>query len=210
MTSLGSPAQPAKPGVGAEFRRLLIACAFVLGTGSFVALAGPLLVGAFVDYVPVVPIALMTVVAVGLLGGIAVFAACRRWWSMILGLGCGTAAGFAAALIGQAMIWVPAQGSLAWGLRPFDSDRWSEASTRWDGYNPRGKMVSALMMSPSVRRGTRAQVIDRLGAPDCPGTPAHEDAWSIGYWSGLQIDPDCLHVAYNDAGRVDALRVKHH
>ena len=193
----------------AAFVRLIVALAFVTGSTAFVGLVVPIVVGVATDYVPVLPVAVVLVLALGFAGGIAAaIGAARTWWTFLLGLGLGTFAGMLAAVAAQAVLFFSLQGTLTWGVRPFDADTWREATTDEIGYNPRGKMVATLLMTGKLHGADRSDVADLLGAPDC-GTDDGEDAWHIGLWSGLQFQPDCLHVAYDD-GTVTAITTRRH
>lgn len=206
---------PTQPGRDA-FVRLIVALAFVTGSTAFVGLAVPIVVGLATDYVPVLPVAVVLVLALAFAGGIAAaIGAARTWWSFFLGLFLGTVAGLVAAALGQLILLTSLQGSLTWGVRPFDAQTWREAVTDDLGYNPRGKMVATLMLSRELEGASRSEVSDLLGAPDC-GSTDDEDRWHIGLWSGLQLTPDCLHVAFDgtpgagDEAEVTALTVRRH
>lgn len=195
---------------GAAFVRLLVSLAFVVGATGFAGLAVPVIVGLAADYVPIIPLAVVLVLGLGFAGGIAAaIGAARTWWTFLLGLGLGTLAGLAAAAAGQALLLLSLQGSLTWGARPFDADTWRTATTDEVGYNPRGKMVASLMLTTKVHGATRPDVADLLGAPDC-GVSESEDAWHVGLWSGLQLQPDCLHVSYGTDGSVSGVATRRH
>ena len=189
--------------------RLIVALSFVTGSTAFAGLALPIVIGLATDYVPVLPAAVVLVLALAFAGGIAAaIGAARTWWSFFLGLFLGTVAGLVAAALGQLLLLTSLQGSLTWGVRPFDADTWREATTDELGFNPRGKMVATLMLSGELDGASRADVTELLGAPDC-GSTQGEDRWHIGLWSGLQLTPDCLHVAY-DGDMVSAITTRRH
>lgn len=193
----------------AAFVRLICALAFVSGATAFVGLVVPIVVGVATDYVPVLPVAVVLVLALGFAGGIAAaIGAARTWWTFLLGLGLGTLAGMLAAVAAQAVLFFSLQGTLTWGVRSFDAQTWRDATTDDIGYNPRGKMVASMLMTGKLHGADRHDVVDLLGAPDC-GTEGGEDAWHIGLWSGLQFQPDCLHVAY-DGDTVSAITTRRH
>ncbi len=196
---------------GQAFARLIVALAFVIGATAFAGLVVPIVVGLATDYVPVVPLAVVLVLTLGFAGGIAAaIGAARTWWTFLLGLGLGTLAGLAAAAAAQLVLLMSLQGSLTWGVRTFDAEVWRSATTDDVGYNPRGKMVATMMAAGKLNGATRTEVNDLLGAPDC-GSDSSEDAWHVGLWSGLQLQPDCLHVAYTDGDdTVSAVSTRRH
>lgn len=191
--------------------RLIVALAFVGGATAFAGLVVPVVVGVATDYVPVLPLAVVLVLTLGFAGGIAAaIGAARTWWTFLLGLGLGTVAGLAAACAAQAVLLFSLQGSLTWGVRSFDAEVWRAASTNELGYNPRGKMLATMMLTGRLNGADRTEVRALLGAPDC-GIEPGEDAWHVGLWSGLQLQPDCLHVAYAEADEaVTAISTRRH
>ena len=177
-------------------QRLVVSVAFVVGVAAFCGLVVPLGVAAGIDDVPVLPIAVMVALAAGLLGGVAAAAVSLRWWGFLLALVLGTMAGATASVAGRAAVQLVGHGAAAWGLDRFDTDRWQEASTRADGYNPRGKMVARLLLSRRLVGLDRAEVRALLGPPDCSAPDDPFDAWHIGSWTGFQVRRDCVRLRY--------------
>ncbi|MEM6993294.1 MAG: hypothetical protein AAF721_22470 [Myxococcota bacterium] len=63
----------------------MVALAFVVGATGFAGLAVPVVVGLSLDYVPVVPLAVVLVLTLGFAGGIAAaIGAARTWWTFLL------------------------------------------------------------------------------------------------------------------------------
>lgn len=186
--------------------RLVIALAFVAGSTGFAAVAATLGAAVAFDNVPVLPVALLSVLAGGLFGSVAAAAASQRWWGFVLGLGLGMLVGAGAAGLGRWSISRVADGALAWGVQSFDAERWAGATTREDGFNPRGKMVASMLLSGDLEGTPRSDLHARLGAPDCAVEIPGVDAWAIGSWTGFQIAFDCLVVTYDADDRAERPR----
>jgi hypothetical protein len=85
---------------------------------------------------------------------------------------------------------------LEWGADAFDPEVWRSAGEKGD-VERRGRMVARLLLSKRLDGMRRPEVHALLGPPD--GEP---DFWRVGALLGFRIDPNCLRVTYDAAGRV--------
>ena len=194
------------PSAQQAIERLVIALFFVAGAVGFAVVAGTLAAAIVLEHVPVLPVALVVVLGGALAGSVAAAAASQRWWGFVLGLGLGFFVALCAAGFGRFTISRVADGALAWGVQSFHPETWAAATTRPDGYNPRGKMVASLLLSERLDGQARASVRARLGRPDCAVKVPGADAWAIGSWTGFQIARDCLVVVYGADDRATLVR----
>ena len=105
-------------------------------------------------------------------------------------------------------------GPRGWGTEPFDPSRWRAADVH-DINNPRGRMVWSLLRQHQLIGMTHTQVRQLLGPPDYlydeaghytspVGEADSSRGWgySLGPYSGFQIDDDVLCLRFGTEGRV--------
>ena len=98
--------------------------------------------------------------------------------------------------------------TVGFGNQPFDSATWKQTDRRDYGItppDPRGMMLRSLLRSGRLRGATKDEVMDLLGRPDpallLAGAGEHWD-YQIGWFTGFQMDPDFLVIAFDGGGRV--------
>lgn len=182
-----------------------------LVAGVAMGALGPLIVGQMLRN-PSVPFvgAVLVWSAAGLGAAIGIYVGRGSWTrAMVFALATG-----ALTWIATAAGWIAIDSSkfrlLAYGCEAFDQAAWRAAKTEPGGSNRRSKMIARLLLSGSLDKRPRQEVLDLLGSSDCSSPGTQTEAWEIGFVSGFQIDVDCLHVWYGADGKVQRYSVIQH
>ncbi len=118
---------------------------------------------------------------------------------LLLGLGC------ALVVLGLCVAGVDAVTSPG-RTSAFDSEKW-KANSGCSASNPRWHMRrdAEARLTPGL---TREAVLELLGPPDA--MEPDEMLYCLGFWSGLRMDPDHLHVWFDGTGRLASSAVLQH